>query len=47
MTLESDGSDVTSVGLGDEFPKGMFVGMSTDKTFHIYDWRDIAGDDLK
>jgi myo-inositol-hexaphosphate 3-phosphohydrolase len=47
MTLESDGSDVTSIGLGDEFPKGMFVGMSTDKTFHIYDWRDIAGDDLK
>lgn len=47
MTLESDGSEVTSVSLGDEFPKGIFVGMSTDKTYHIYDWRDIAGDDLK
>jgi len=47
MTLESDGSEVTSVSLGGEFPKGMFVAMSTDKTFHIYDWRDIAGDDLK
>lgn len=41
MTLESDGSDVTSVHLNDEFPKGMFVAMSTDKTFHIYDWRDL------
>lgn len=47
MTLESDGSEVTSVSLGNEFPKGIFVAMSTDKTFHIYDWRDIAGDDLK
>jgi myo-inositol-hexaphosphate 3-phosphohydrolase len=46
MTLESDGSEVTSVNLGGEFPLGMFVAMSTDKTFHIYDWRDIAGDDL-
>ncbi|MFL1010965.1 phytase [Flavisericum labens] len=46
MTMESDGSEVTSVNLGDEFPKGIFVGMSTDKTFHIYDWRDIAGDSL-
>lgn len=41
LTLESDGSDVTSVAINEEFPKGMFVGMSTDKTFHIYDWRDI------
>ena len=47
MTLESDGSDVTSVNLGPEYPNGMFVGMSTDKTYHIYDWRDIAGNDLK
>ncbi|WP_313777795.1 phytase [Flagellimonas amoyensis] len=43
LTLESDGSDVTSVPLGDEFPKGIFVAMSTDKTFHIYDWRDVFG----
>lgn len=47
MTMESDGSDVTSVNLGPEYPNGMFVGMSTDKTYHIYDWRDIAGSDLK
>lgn len=47
MTMESDGSDVTSVNLGNLYPKGLFVGMSTDKTFHFYDWRDIAGKDLK
>ncbi len=40
-TLESDGSDVTSVNLGADFPSGLFVAMSTDKTFHLYDWRDI------
>ena len=46
MTLESDGSEVSSMNLGPEFPKGIFVAMSTDKTFHIYDWRDIASQDL-
>ncbi|MBT0811288.1 phytase [Litoribacter ruber] len=44
---ESDGSEVVSVNLGPSFPNGLFVAMSTDKTFHYYDWRDIAGDDLK
>ncbi len=46
MTLESDGSEVSSTNFGPEFPKGIFVAMSTDKTFHIYDWRDIASQDL-
>lgn len=46
-TLESDGSDVTSTALGSKFPHGLFVAMSTDKTFHFYDWADIAGKDLK
>jgi myo-inositol-hexaphosphate 3-phosphohydrolase len=46
MTLESDGSEVSSTNLGPEFPKGIFVAMSNDKTFHIYDWRDIASQDL-
>ena len=45
--VDSDGSDVTSVGLGPLFPKGLFVVMSTDKTFHFYGWEDIAGTDLK
>ncbi|WP_299825945.1 phytase [uncultured Pontibacter sp.] len=40
-TLASDGSDVTSINLGADFPKGMFVAMSEGRTFHFYDWRDI------
>lgn len=43
---DSDGSDVTPVALGPLFPKGLFVAMSTDKTFHFYGWEDIAGADL-
>ncbi len=45
-TNNSDGSDVTSVALGDIFPHGLFVAMSDDKTFQLYDWSDIAGNDL-
>ena len=44
---ESDGSDTTNIPLGPKYPSGMFVAMSTDKTFHFYSWDDIAGDDLK
>ena len=39
----SDGSDVTSTPLGPQFPHGMFVAMSDDKTFHFYRWEDIIG----
>jgi 3-phytase len=39
--VESDGSEVTHVSLGSKFPNGLFVVMSTDKTFHLYDWNDI------
>jgi 3-phytase len=45
-TNESDGSDVTSAKLSPEFPSGLFIAMSDDKTFHFYSWQDIAGDDL-
>jgi 3-phytase len=45
-TSDSDGSDVTNVALGDKFPVGLFVAMSSDKTFQIYSWADIAGDEL-
>lgn len=44
---ESDGSEVTSTGLNDAFKNGLFVVMSTDKTFHYYKWEDIAGNELK
>lgn len=40
-THESDGSDVTSVALGDLFPEGLFVAMSDDRTFQYYSWEDI------
>jgi 3-phytase len=43
----SDGSDVTSAALGNQFPHGLFVAMSEGKTFHFYRWEDIAGHDLK
>lgn len=46
-SMESDGSDVTSVALNDDFRKGMFVVMSADRTFQYYRWEDIAGKDLK
>lgn len=37
----SDGSDVTNVALGQQFPHGLFVVMSDDKTFHYYRWEDV------
>lgn len=40
-TIESDGSEVTPVALGEQFPMGMFVAMSDDGTFQIYDWRTL------
>lgn len=43
---DSDGSDVTSVPLNETFKHGLFVVMSTDKTFHFYRWEDIAGKTL-
>jgi 3-phytase len=43
---ESDGNEVTSVPLNSMFSKGLFVAMSTDRTFHFYRWEDIAGEEL-
>ncbi|MDN5200350.1 phytase [Fulvivirgaceae bacterium BMA10] len=40
-TIESDGSETTSVNLGPDFPQGMFVAMSDDRTFQIYRWEDL------
>ena len=36
-----DGSEVTAEALPG-FPGGLFVAMSTDRTFHYYAWDDIA-----
>ncbi|MGB6364634.1 MAG: hypothetical protein WBG64_18370, partial [Thermoanaerobaculia bacterium] len=45
-TNESDGSEITSVSVNENFPAGLFVAMSDNKTFHFYSWTDIAGTDL-
>lgn len=45
-TIESDGSDVTSIALPG-FPNGLFVAMSDDQTFQFYRWEDLAGTELK
>ncbi len=45
--MESDGSEITATPLNSTFSKGLFVAMSTDKTFHFYKWEDIAGSDLE
>ncbi|MBR06086.1 MAG: 3-phytase [Rickettsiales bacterium] len=39
--MSSDGSESTSITLGPEYPKGLFVAMSDNKTFEIYDWREF------
>jgi 3-phytase len=44
--IDSDGSDITSLPLNETFKHGLFVVMSTDKTFHFYRWEDIAGKSL-
>ena len=44
--INSDGSETVAVPLGSKFKHGLFVAMSTDKTFHFYRWEDIAGNDL-
>lgn len=46
-TIESDGSEVTSLVLSPKFPSGLFIAMSEGKVFHYYSWDDIAGPDLK
>ena len=45
--LHSDGSEVTSVPLNTQFPRGLFVVMSEGRYFHYYRWEDVAGSELK
>ncbi len=40
-TMESDGSEVVSLPLNSTFKKGLFIAMSTDKSFHYYRWEDM------
>lgn len=46
-TNNSDGSDIYSCALNDDFKHGIFVAMSDDKTFQFYRWEDLAGKKLK
>lgn len=40
-TIESDGSDITPVTFGGQFPGGLFVAMSNGRVFHYYAWQDL------
>ncbi|WP_134091874.1 phytase [Olivibacter sp. XZL3] len=40
--METDGADATAVSLGEQFPAGILVAMSTDRTFHLFDWRKVS-----
>jgi 3-phytase len=44
---QSDGSETIARPLGPQFPHGLFVAMSDNRTFHLYRWEDIAGTKLK
>ena len=44
---QSDGSETVAIPFGNAFPKGLFVAMSNNKTFHLYRWEDIAGKELQ
>lgn len=46
-TNQSDGSDIYSNRLNDDFKHGLFVAMSDNKTFQFYRWEDLAGKTLK
>jgi len=44
QAASSDGSEVTHIALNEDFPNGIFVAMSDNKTFEIYPWEVIAGE---
>lgn len=39
--VETDGLEVTNRALSPAFPEGLLVMMSTDRTFHYFDWRKV------
>ena len=43
QTIESDGSDILNMPLNATFTKGIFVAMSSNKTFQFYKAEDIVG----
>jgi 3-phytase len=43
QTIESDGSDILNMPFNSTFPNGLFVAMSSNKTFQFYRAEDIVG----
>ena len=43
QTIESDGSDILNMPFNSTFPNGLFVAMSSNKTFQYYKAEDIVG----
>jgi 3-phytase len=42
---ECDGCQVVSTALGKQFPHGLFVAMSDNRTFQLYRWSALAGEE--
>ena len=40
-TTETDGCEVTSQGLGPDFPGGLFVAMNDEQNFYFYPWNQL------
>lgn len=40
-TTETDGCEVTSLGLGPDFPEGLFVAMNDEQNFYFYPWNQL------
>ncbi len=46
QTNESDGSDLLQLPLNQNFPHGIFVAMSDNRTFHLYKLDELLGPDI-
>lgn len=46
-TTETDGCEVTTVGLGSSYPGGLFVAMNDERDFYFYDLRRILEPDTQ
>lgn len=40
-TTETDGCEVTTIGLGPNFPEGLFVAMNDEQNFYFYPWQQL------
>ena len=40
-TTETDGCEVTTKGLGPNFPEGLFVAMNDEQNFYFYPWQQL------